>query len=377
MPIKKSASWLLAAAWLGLSFQALASTEESISKKLDAHLQTYVSKGDFRGAVLVAKDGKVLHRAAYGYADESNKRPNKVDTQFLLGSLTKSFTAVTVMQLVDEGKLDLHVPLSRYIPKLRKDLGQGLTLHLLLKHQSGLPVHLERLAGYKEEDGKDFSSAEVLQLINTSRTSFTPGARYEYSNLNYHLAALAIETVTGTSYATVLQERTFGPLKMSSSGIERLSNVPPRRAHGYAKGLFGVSRDENNVSYALGSGDIFSTVDDLLTWDRALFGTGLLSEKSQKQLFAGENSARGNYGYGFRIQEYQRAPQAKGRGTLVRHGGSLDGFLSNFHHYSDDNLTVIVLANVRPTPIRELTFELKEIALGVEAGSRPRAGQDE
>ncbi|NTX35967.1 beta-lactamase family protein [Myxococcus sp. CA033] len=355
--------------------QAPGAPQASVSAKLDAHLQSYVDKEGFRGAVLVAKDGKVLHRAAYGLADEKGRRANQVDSQFLIGSLTKSFTAVTVMQLVDAGTLDLNVPISRYLPKLRADLGKSLTLHLLLKHQSGLPTHLDSLV--EREAETDVSSAEILRLINTARVSFKPGAKHEYSNLNYHLAALIIEAVTGKRYAEVLQEKTFGPLAMTDSGIERSTSVPPKRAFGYAKELLGVSRDENNVSYALGSGDIYSTVDDLYAWDQALFGSGLVSAPSKKRLFTGESRALGYYGYGFRIQQYQRSPGSKERGVLVRHGGSMDGFLSNLHHYTEDQLTVIVLGNVRPFPIRELTFELKEIALGLEPKSRSRAELDE
>ncbi|MCY0996800.1 serine hydrolase [Myxococcus sp. MISCRS1] len=357
------------------SFCLGAAPQDPVAAKLDAHLRTYVDKEGFRGAVLVAKDGKVIHRAAYGLADEKGKRPNQVDSQFLIGSLTKSFTAVTVMQLVEAGTLDLQTPISRYLPKLRADLGNSLTLHLLLKQQSGLPTHLDSLV--ERESKTDVSSEEILRLINTARLSFKPGTKYEYSNLNYHLAALVIEAVTGRSHAQVLQAKTFGPLAMSDSGIERATNVPPKRSFGYAKGLLGVSRDENNVSYALGSGDIYATVDDLYTWAQALFGVKWLSAESRTRLFTGGTREQGYYGYGFRIQPYQRGPGVQERGVLVRHGGSMDGFLSNLHHYTEDRLTVIVLGNVRPFPIRELTFELKELALGFEPGSRSRAELDE
>lgn len=351
---------------LGGSYQAPADAQSNPSARIEALVQQYVRDEDFRGAVLVAKDGKIIHRAAYGYADESGKQRNQPATSFLIGSLTKSFVAVTVMQLVEDGKVDLHAPLSTYIPKLRTALGQKLTLHLLLKHQSGLPEHLERLVDFEE---KHVSSSEILQIINTARLGFEPGSRYEYSNLNYHLAAIAIENVTGKSFAQVLRERTFAPLKMLGSGVERFSQVPPR-AKGYRKGVFGAAQDENNVSYALGSGDIFSTVGDLFTWDQALFGTGLLSKQSKKLIFTAESSAFGSYGYGFRIHEYRRPPGAAGRGVLVRHGGSMDGFMSNLHHYVDDRLTVIVLANIRPFPIRDFTYEVKELALGAKVRSR-------
>ncbi|WP_342380085.1 beta-lactamase family protein [Myxococcus stipitatus] len=365
----------VAVACLGFVLDARAVPQDSVAAKLDAHLRAYVDKEGFRGAVLVAKDGKVLHSAAYGLADEDGKRPNAVSSQFLIGSLTKSFTAVTVMQLVEDGTLDLDAPLSRYLPKLRADLGKRLTLHLLLKQRSGLPDHLDALI--ERESEKDVPSEEILRLINKSQLSFKPGAKFEYSNLNYHLAALVIEAVTGKTFAQVLQAKTFTPLSMAGSGIERSTNVPPRRSFGYAKGLLGVSRDENNVSYAFGSGDIYSTVEDLYAWDQALFGSGLVSAESRKRIFDGGSREEGYYGYGFRIQPYLRGTGVKERGVLVRHGGSMDGFLSNLHHYTEDRLTVIVLGNVRPFPIRELTFELKEIALGFSPTARSRKEADE
>ncbi len=366
MSPSRAAFYIFLICSLGGSYQAPAKAQSNPSARIEALVQQYVLEEDFRGAVLVAKDGEIIHRAAYGYADESGKKPNAPNTSFLIGSLTKSFVAVTIMQLVEDGKLHLHAPIFTYIPKLKPALGRELTLHLLLKHQSGLPEHLERLVSFEE---KPVSSSEILQIINTASLAFEPGSQYQYSNLNYHLAAIAIENVTGKSFSQVLHERTFAPLNMVGSGVERFSHVPPR-AKGYRNGMFGAAQDENNVSYALGSGDIFSTIDDLFAWDQALFGNKLLSAQSKKLLFLAESSDRGSYGYGFRIHGYRRAPEVERSGILVRHGGSMDGFLSNLHHYTEDELTVIVLANIRPFPIRNLTYELKELALGVAIRAR-------
>jgi CubicO group peptidase (beta-lactamase class C family) len=340
----------------------------SVLQKIDKHIVKYVEEEDFKGVVLVAKEGKVIFKSAYGNADESNKILNTVNHKFLIGSLTKSFTAVTVMKLVDEGKLNLNAPLATYIPKLHKNISKDLTLHLLLKHQSGLPQHLERIASFED---KDVSPDEILAIINTASLAFSPGKKYQYSNLNYHLAAIAIENVMGKTYAQVLQDKIFSPLKMKNSGVERLNNVPVNRSNGYRKGLLGINRAENIVSYALGSGDIYSTVDDLLSWEQSLYNSKLLSEESQRLLFSGENNEFGNYGYGFRVRQYQRAID-QNNGTLTRHGGSMNGFLANLHRYTDDKLTVIVLANIRNFPIRNFTFEIKEISLGLAVGDRDR-----
>ena len=364
---------LIAAAF---NFSAAAATELTTitHPQMEATIQHYVHNQAFQGAVLVAQQGEILHRAAYGWFDKAADRTNAIDTRFLIGSLTKSFTAIIAMQLVEEGKLALDAPLARYVPGLRKDLADKLTLHQLLKHQSGLPVHLERLAAQQE---RAVSSEEILAIINTSTLAFAPGSAYEYGNLGYHLTAVAIQNVTGKPWPDVLQERIFAPLGMVHSGVERFGKRASNRANGYSKGLLGISHDENNVSWAFGTGDIYSTVEDLYRWDQALASTKLLSERNKAKLFAGENAAFGNYGYGFRIQPYRRGPQQPSTGTLIRHGGSMDGFLSNYHHYLDDQLTVIVLGNIRPFDIRQLTFELKETALGAKNLQRKRTPEAE
>ncbi|WP_444944837.1 serine hydrolase domain-containing protein [Microbulbifer sp. ZKSA006] len=338
--------------------------------QLDGHVREYVDRENFQGVILIAKDDEVFFKAAYGYADLSNENRNTTDKKFLIGSLAKSITAVAVMKLVEQKKLNLHAPIIEYIPNLKRELADGLTLHLLMKHQSGLPQHLERLVSFEY---KDVTSDEILAIINKSRRSFTPGSQYQYSNLNYHLAAIAIENVTGKSYAQATKDLIFAPLNMNDTGVERLSNTPGNRANGYRKNLFGIGWDENIVSYALGSGDVYSTVEDLYIWQQSLYDTGFLSKASRDKLFSGEGESFGNYGYGFRIREYQRSKSEDDYGTLIRHGGSMDGFLSNFHRYTEDNITIIVLANIRPFPIRDLTFELKEIVLGAKGLERSRA----
>lgn len=338
-----------------------------LDEKIERKIENYIKNDDYQGTVLVAKDGKILFKKAYGYADREEKINNTTETQFLIGSLTKSFVAVSVLQLVEDGLLDLNEPIRTYIPELKDDLGKNLTLHILLKHQSGLVPHLERIIDFED---KDVSSQEIIDIINTSSLSFTPTSEYQYSNLNYTLSAIAIEKVTGKSYAQVLQERTFKPLEMNHSGVERKHNKPKNRAKGYRKTTFGIKNEENIVSYALGTGDIFSTVEDLYKWDQALYGNTLLSEKSKFLLFDGENTEFGNYGYGFRITEYQRKKNYLKNGTLMRHGGTMDGFMSNLHRYSDDKLTVIILGNIRAFPIRNMTRDLKEIILDIKPEDR-------
>lgn len=343
--------------------------DNNLAKRIEQHIQSYVEQESFSGTVLIAKSGEIIYHGAFGQRDQSTAQDNTIDTAFLIGSITKSFTATTIMQLYEAGKLDLHHPIAHYLPDIKPEFGQSLTLHHLLKHQSGLPSHLERLVEFED---RTISSEEILQIINSSQLAFEPGTRYQYSNLNYHLAAIIIENISGNSYADTLNTMTFTQLGMKDSGVERNHTRPSHRAKGYRKTNFGIRPDENIMDYTLGSGDIYSTAQDLLLWDQALYGNEYLSPKSKTLLFTPENEDFGNYGYGFRIQPYQRALPQPNTGTLIRHGGSMNGFLANLHRYIDDQLTVIVLANIRNFPIRQLSFELKELALAVPLGQRER-----
>lgn len=348
---------------------ANASADDIRHPDIDRYIRAQAARDEFRGVVLVAHRGRIVHHAAYGSADLDTGTPNTQDTAFLIGSLTKSFTAATVMQLVEDGRLDLQTPISAYLPGLDRRLGDRLTLHLLLKQRSGLPSHLEDIAALGSDE---VSSAEILAMINRADLWFAPGSRYEYSNLNYHLAALVIEAVEHKPFADVLRERTFAPLGMARSGVEAYGDPPAHRALGYRRALTGWRHDENNISYTLGSGDVYATAADLLAWSRALDDGRYVSNASRKAMFSGGDAAAGYYGYGFRIQPYRRA--GGGTGTLARHGGSMDGFLSNLHKYLEDDLTVIVLANQRPFEIRDFTLRVKQIALGLPDTDRESSG---
>ena len=339
-----------------------------ISKKLDYQIKQYIEKENFQGTILVAQKGKIIHKEAYGYADRENKTENTVKTKFQIGSLTKSFVAIAVMQMVEEGLLDLNAPIKKYIPELKDELAKGMTLHHLLKNQSGLIQSFDDLTNFEQ---RDISPNELLKIINKSKLDFAAGERFQYSNLGFTLCAIAMENAAKKPYSQILNERIFKPLKMKDSGVERISNYPKGRAKGYRKtDSSEIVNDENEVSYALGAGDIYSTVEDLYKWGEALYGNKLISEKSRKTIFDGGTKDWGYYGYGFRIQPYQRSLESKTTGTLTRHGGTMDGFMSNFHQYLEDDLTVIILGNIRNFSIRKMTFELKEIALGVEIGLR-------
>lgn len=333
----------------------------------EKYIQFFKDTANFHGTILIAKGDSVIHHAAYGYFDLENKIPNSINTQFLIGSLTKSFVAIAIMQLVEKGMIDLHAPLQQYIPKLKPELAKDVTIHHLLKQQSGLAASMDNLTEYEI---MDITPSELLDIINTSKRNFNPGEKHEYSNINYCLLAMVIEKVTGKTYQHYMQETIFTPLGMTNTGMERLLNIPANRAIGYRMINNQIRRVQNVVSYAFGSGDIYSTASELYRWGRAVHSGKLVNAESLAKMFDGGTKDWGYYGYGFRIQEYQRSPFIQTPGTLIRHGGTMNGFTSNYHYYKEDDLTIIILSNYRNIPIRNLSYHLKEIILDAEPGKR-------
>jgi CubicO group peptidase (beta-lactamase class C family)/diadenosine tetraphosphate (Ap4A) HIT family hydrolase len=334
---------------------------------IEQYIQTFKDSTHFQGTVLVAKGDSLIHHAAYGMFDVEHNIPNKLNTQFLIGSLTKSFVATAILQLVEKKQIELNAPIQQYLPKLKAELAEGVTVHHLLKQQSGLPVYIDDLT---QVEVMDITPNELLDIINKGKKEFKAGEKHEYSNINFCLLAMIIENASGMTYEKYLQENILKPAKMNATGVENLMNVSENRAIGY-RTVNGIFRPiQNVVSYAFGSGDIYSTASDLLNWSKALRNGTLISKESFALMTDGGNKDWGYYGYGMRIQPYQQKPTEKSLGTLIRHGGTMNGYISNYHYYKEDDLTIIVLGNYRNIPIRAMSFHLKEISLGVEIGKR-------
>jgi len=343
---------------LFFALRTSAQFSDELYKQIDQSVKEFYEGKKFNGTVLVAKKGEILYKNGFGYASVEKKIQNNESTGFLIGSATKSFTAIAVMQCLEKGLLNLNTPVRNYIPELTGEAGE-LTLHYLMKNSSGLPVHLNRIT---ELEYRDISSKELIELYNTIKLSFKPGAKYEYSNLNYQLCAMVVERVSGLSYIEYMNQFIFTPLEMNQSGIQRTNDLIAHRATGYEMedGKLSPSA-KNHLAYAMGGGDIYSTVLDLLKWDQGLYGKGLLNQKSLDLLFDGTPGQYEGYGYGFKIKPYKRNSEAEGK--LVRHGGSMYGFICNIHRYIDDQVTIIILGNVRPYPVMEITEKIEKILL--------------
>ena len=313
-------SWATEAVGGDAAFERAANVASAQIAKMDG----------FSGVVLLARGDKILLRRAEGFADRASHVPNRVDTHFPLESITKQFTAASILLLVEDGKISLDDPIAKYYSSLPSAWSK-ITLKQLLTHSSGIVDCVPC--------GRDEFS-EYRQFIDRSMTAplaFSPGSGMLYSNAGYGLLAAVIERVTGESYGEFVKTRIFTPLRMTHSGYGAL---PPNSAKGYIHNVGDPKWSEGSGAHMdamAGFGGIYTTVDDMLIWARALRGNVLLSPASRAAMFTDYGH---NYGFGWRFSD------KLGR-KLLWHTGqdSNAGYASIEDEFPDDDLILIVLFN--------------------------------
>ncbi len=328
-------------------------TEADALEALSARAEKLAGKGELSGAVLVAKDGRVLFSHAYGPADREQGIPNVLRTRFRIGSMNKMFTAVAILQLVEAGKLELTAPLAKYIPDYpNKDVAGKVTIHHLLTHTGGTG----------DIFGPDFDAhrtelrtlADYVELYGERGLEFEPGSRWSYSNYGFILLGVAIEKVTGQSYYDYVQAHLYEPAGMTSSGSLPEDRAVPDRSIGYMKPP-GANTWVPNTDWlpyrGTSAGGGYSTVEDLARFADALLSHKLLSPDSTELLITGKVNARpgARYAYGF-----EDARDADGNGW-VGHGGGAPGMNGDLKIYPKSGYVVAVLANMDPPAAQRIS----------------------
>ena len=325
----------------------------SMKPQVDALMRDYT--GDVPGAsVLVLRDGEPVVRAGYGMSDMEAHTPATATTNYRLASVTKQFTAASIMLLAEDGRLKLDDRVRKWLPSLPK-AAEPITIRHLLTHTSGLIDYEDVIP---ETFKPQLHDADVLRLLESQdRTYFKPGSSYRYSNSGYALLALIVERASGRTFATVLRERIFQPLGMSNTvayeeGISTVSN----RAFGHTQEQGRWNRtDQSQTSAVLGDGGIYSSIDDLAKWDAALYDGRLLRPSSLQAAFTPAthtDDPEVEYGFGWRIT-----------GETLWHSGETVGFRNVIVRYPKRHLTVVVLTNRNePEPYR-LALEIAKTAI--------------
>jgi CubicO group peptidase (beta-lactamase class C family) len=326
----------------------------AMKPEVDALMRTYT--GDVPGAaVLVLRDGEPVVRASYGFADLEAGAPTTPETNYRLASVTKQFTAASILLLAEDGRLKLDDRGHKWLPSLPK-AAQTVTIRHLLTHTSGLIDYEDAIPATLTAQLHD---ADVLRLLETQdRTYFRPGTGYRYSNGGYALLALIVQRASGKTFATFLRERIFQPLAMFNTvayeeGISTVDN----RAFGYTEEAGAWNRtDQDQTSAVLGDGGIYSSIDDFAKWDAALYDGRLLQPSSLRAAFTPATHTDDpeiEYGYGWRIT-----------GETLWHSGESVGFRNVIVRYPKRHATVVVLTNRNePEPYR-LALEIAKTVIG-------------
>jgi CubicO group peptidase (beta-lactamase class C family) len=321
--------------------------------RMEEVVQAYVQNKTFMGAVLVARGSEVILSKGYGSANLEWDVPNTPATKFRLGSITKQFTAASILLLEERGKLTLDDPIKMYVPDAPKEWDR-ITIFNLLTHSSGIP-NFTSLPDYKTLKLAEMPVAKTIVTVRDKPLDFLPGEKMSYSNSGYLVLGHVIETVTGASYEKFVTDNIFTPLGMKDSGYDSNTTVIARRAAGYMPSPSGpVNAGFVHMSIPHAAGALYSTTEDLLRWEQGLFGGKVVSPASLAKM---TTPFKNDYALGVVVQT------ASGR-KVIQHGGGIDGFNTFLAYYPDAKLTVAVLANINGTTPNQIATKLAELAHG-------------
>jgi CubicO group peptidase (beta-lactamase class C family) len=332
-------------------FQPSAFSQDKASK-IDELIEVFHEYGQFNGSVLVSEGGEVIFKKGYGLANMEWNIPIKPDTKFRIGSITKQFTSMLILQLVGKKKIDLEGKLSDYLLYYREDSGEKVTIHHLLTHTSGIPSYTGLPNFFDEVSRNPYPVEEFIKTYCSGDLEFEPGSKYVYNNSGYFLLGAIIEEVTGQSYEDVLKEKILEPVGMTNTGYDHHDALIPNRAAGYEKraGEY-VNAPYLDMSLPFAAGSLYSTVEDLYLWDQALYTDKLLSKELKELMFKPHVPAGGShYAYGWMVGE-KSFPKSKVKVKRIAHGGGINGFNTLIDRLVKDRHLVVLFNNTGGTAL--------------------------
>ena len=320
------------------------SSAQAPGDRLQRVVQPYVDAQMFMGSVLVAENGKIIFSNGYGMADLEWSVPNSPTTRFNIASMTKQFTAASILLLEDRGKLKTDDLVKKYLPDAPASWDK-ITIYHLLTHTSGIP-----------DDAAKYEPGTPDKLVFNDRPlNFQPGEQWAYTNLGYIVLGYLLERITGHTYEDFVRDNIFKSLGMNDSGMFSFVTVIPRRASGYWPGSNGLENgDRPDTRIGFSSGSLYSTTEDLLRWEEGLFGGKLLSPASLRRM---TTAFKSDYACGLYVK------RVNGH-LMIEHDGNNIGFNSDMAYYPEDRIAVIVLANLNGTVTSEMTRALAAVAYG-------------
>lgn len=357
MIIKKLTATLVLLPFLNNTMDAQVQSK-GYEKKIDSIIQTeFGNKNEPGGVFLITQNGKNLYRKAFGKANLELNVNMTPDNVFQIGSMTKQFTAIAILMLKQEGKLNVNDPVSQYI----KDYPNGdkITIHHLLTHTSGIK-DFTKIKSLSSIAQKDMKPEEMVNFFKNEPVDFAPGEKFDYNNSGYVVLGYIIELVSGTSYEDFIKKNIFDKIGMSHSYYASDRKVIPQRAYGYHKKEQGfVNKTVISFSIPFSSGSLMSTADDMLKWQQALNQNLLLNLKETQKAFQKyklNNGEEFTYGYGWHLKEINGIPDRE-------HGGSIFGFKSMGIYIPSEDIYMIGFSNCDCHSPTEVTRNIAKATL--------------
>jgi len=331
---------------------------QNMEEKIDQLMSAKYQADDSGATILIAKDGEIIYRKAYGKSNLELNIDMIPENVFEIGSITKQFTAVGILMLLEEGKLSLDDEITKFIPDYPTQ-GTKITVHHLLTHTSGIKSYTS-IPTLRDFARKDIPITELIDAFKNEPMDFKPGEEYRYNNSGFVLLGYIIEKASGISYPDFLKKRIFDVLKMENSLFGSKYTIIKNRASGYQKQETYLNADYISMTIPHAAGSIMSTVDDMFIWNKAVRNNTLISKESLAKAFTNYTLNNGdniNYGYGWVINSINDVP-------VIEHGGGIFGYTTQGVYVPSENVYVIILTNCNCNAPDEIAFKVAAITIG-------------
>ncbi|MDY8137879.1 serine hydrolase [Aquimarina sp. 2201CG5-10] len=329
---------------------------QSLEQKFDDVLQEKY-KSDTPGAtVIITKKGETIYHKAFGLANMELSVPMKTNNVFEIGSITKQFTAVSILMLLEQGKLTIEDEITKYIPDYPTH-GKKITIHHLLNHTSGIKSYTSM--NLSEIAAKDMTPTELIDYFKNEPMDFDPGEEWRYNNSGYIILGFIIEKVSGQTYEDFVEQNIFKPLQMQDSFYGSKSEIIKNRASGYQTHGNYINADYLSMTLPYAAGSLMSTVKDLNTWQKALNTNKLLKATTLQKAFQNTTLNNGKptyYGYGWSVNKIGDSPS-------IEHGGGIFGYTSYQIYIPKEDLHVAILTNCNCNSPTDVAIQIASIAI--------------
>lgn len=330
-----------------------------LTGKFDKLLLAQFKPHEPGGVALVAWNGRIIYEKAFGMANLELNVPMRTEHVFKIASITKQFTAVAILQLLEEGKLDLQDEVTKFIPDYPMQ-GYKITIEHLLTHTSGI-LDFAKIRETPNRMAGALTPEQMIDIFKERPLRFPPGTQWEYSNSGYFLLGYIIERITGKTYGKFLEEQIFKPAGMSRSFFGGETQLVTNRADGYTGGQQGfINAPHISMTHPYAAGAILSTVEDLFKWNQALHSYKLIRKETLEKALTRYTLADGKktrYGYGWRFGSIQDSPS-------FWHAGGINGFTSMAMFLPEEDVFVVLLSNCDANSPEEVTAKLAALAIG-------------